>query len=62
MSNTLVIPKIGNELVLCMYSKYTVTIQTTNKFEKYTPTNLNKDQAIQLRNFLNEFIGENDYE
>ena len=48
MSNILVIPKIGNELVLCMYGKYTVTIQTTNKFGKYTPTNLNKDEAIQL--------------
>ena len=59
MSNTLVIPKIGNELVLCMYGKHTVTIQTTNKFEKYTPTNLNKEQAIELRNFLNEFIEAN---
>ena len=58
MSNTLVIPKISNELVLCMYGKYTVTIQTTNKFEKYIPTNLNKEQAIQLRDFLNEFIEE----
>ena len=59
MSNILVIPKIGNELVLCMYGKYTVTIQTTNKFEKYIPTNLNKEQAIQLRDFLNEFIEAN---
>ena len=56
MNDTLVIPKIDNELVLCMYGKYTVTIQTTNKFEKYIPTNLNKEQAIELRNFLNEFI------
>ena len=58
MSNILVIPKTGNELVLCMYGKYTVTIQTTNKFEKYIPTNLNKEQVIQLRDFLNEFIEE----
>ena len=59
MSDTLVIPKIDNELVLCMYGKYTVTIQTTDKSDKYIPTNLNKEQAIQLRNFLNEFIEAN---
>ena len=59
MSNILVMPKIGNELVSCMYGKYTVTIQTTNKFEKYIPTNLNKEQAIQLRDFLNEFLEAN---
>ena len=60
MSNILEFTKTDNECTLCVYGKYMITIQTTNKSDKYIPTSINKEQAIQLRNFLNEFIGDED--
>ena len=59
MDKTLGLTKKDNECTLCMYGKRIVTIQTTNKFDKHISTSLNKEQAIKLRDFLNEFIEAN---
>ena len=60
MSRELDLTKTDDNCILCIYGKYIVTIQATNKYDKYTPASLDKEQAIKLRDFLNEFIGDED--
>ena len=59
MSKVLNLTKTANECTLCTYNNRIITIQTTNKFGTHISTNLNKEQAIKLRDYLNEFIGDN---